>query len=272
MSTFQAALGAGILKITIGVGLTSNTSRRRRASKEEEVEPRDTIGDIQPAIPVKVHGVLTTRRLTTEEQPIQQTLRVSNVHPPIGVAVISDRVLIDTEKSHLVGRLAGENTEVVMSNHVIDRLTSAATPINITNDFRFCHVNSGIRSLDINLGNNLGPGSRQGHKLGKGENQRANRALVSLAFSEFTFLEPAPTPAAVIFVSRGCSINTDSYDTDTRIGRQADRPALSSNLCPVLRGCQRAINSLAEGQAENACNRFAILAAKGKGEVRQGTI
>ena len=91
---FRPASEAGILKIASRVGLTSDTSRRRRASKEEEVQSRDTIGDIQPGIPVKVHGILAARRRTTEEQPIQQTLRVSNVHPPISVTVISDRVLI----------------------------------------------------------------------------------------------------------------------------------------------------------------------------------
>ena len=101
-----------------------------------------------------------------------------------------------------------------MSNHVIDRLTGAAKPIDVTNDFRFSHVNSGIRSLDINLGNNLGPGSRQRHKLGKGENYRADRALVPLAVGEFTLLEPASTTATVSAVTSGPAVPRPSLDSE----------------------------------------------------------
>jgi len=153
---FRPASGAGILKIASRVGLTSDTSRRRRASKEEEVQSRDTIGDIQPGIPVKVHGILAARRRTTEEQPIQQTLRVRDIDPSIGITVIGDRILIDTEQGNLIRSLPWKNTEVLVGNHVFDRLTGSPASVNVPDDLGLRNVNSREGCLDIDPGDRLG--------------------------------------------------------------------------------------------------------------------
>ena len=264
--------GAGILQIAVRIRLTTGSRGRRRAPEEEEVQPRDTVSDIQTAIPVEIHGILATRCGTTKEQPVQQALRIGDVHSPIRIAIVGNGILIDTEESHLVGCLGGQNAEVLVGDHIVHRLASAAAAVDVPDHLGLSHVHLGKRTLDIDPGNGRRTRRRQRHELCKGKNNGAHGTFVTFALGQLGLFETAAAKSTLVFVGRRGPIDRDTDDIEAGISRQADRPALGSDLCSVLSGRQGAINCLVEGQAIDAFDRLAVLARESEFELGQASV
>ena len=101
-----ASKTAGVLQVTIWIRLAANSRGRRHTSEKEVIEPRDTVSNIQTGISVEVQSILATRRAAAEEQPVQQALRIGNVHPSIYITIVGNSIFINTKERYLVSSLA----------------------------------------------------------------------------------------------------------------------------------------------------------------------